>query len=170
MCKSKLLLNDVPVFHGNLFKIRCGWVISGNKRLNFFRCFFLSYLSFSLIILLVVVLNAWWSACPEYRYFRFFSFRFLFVVVVFLLLLFFLFFYSFFYTFRLFATVAKITKADRPVNFTIFHCRISTNQPAWPVCTTSENWHTHCRHFCSCSAHKTMPSRRELDVTQHWSR
>ena len=32
MCKSRLLLNDMPVFHENLFKIRCGRVISGNKQ------------------------------------------------------------------------------------------------------------------------------------------
>ena len=41
MCKSRLLLDDVPVFHENLFKIRCSRVISGNKWSNFFRllCF-----------------------------------------------------------------------------------------------------------------------------------
>ena len=32
MCKSRLLLNDMPVFHEDLFKIRCGRVISGNKQ------------------------------------------------------------------------------------------------------------------------------------------
>ena len=32
MCKSKLPLNDAPVFHENLFKIRCRRVVSGNKR------------------------------------------------------------------------------------------------------------------------------------------
>ena len=32
MCKSRLLLNDMPVFHENLFKIRCGRVIDGNKQ------------------------------------------------------------------------------------------------------------------------------------------
>ena len=32
MYKFKLLLNDMPVFHKNFFKIRCGRVISGNKR------------------------------------------------------------------------------------------------------------------------------------------
>ena len=32
MCKSRLLLDDVPVFHENLFKIQCSRVISGNKR------------------------------------------------------------------------------------------------------------------------------------------
>ena len=38
MCKGRLLLNDdAPVFHENLFKIRCSRVISGNKRYNFFR-------------------------------------------------------------------------------------------------------------------------------------
>ena len=36
MCNSRLLLNDVPVFHENLFKIRCGRVISGIKRQIFF--------------------------------------------------------------------------------------------------------------------------------------
>ena len=41
MCKFRLLLDDVPVFHENLFKIRCNRVISGNKRQNFIRflCF-----------------------------------------------------------------------------------------------------------------------------------
>ena len=41
MCKSRLLLDDVPVFHENLFKIQCSRIISGNKRSNFVRviCF-----------------------------------------------------------------------------------------------------------------------------------
>ena len=68
-----------------------------------------------------------------------------------------------------FATSRAITKADRPLNFAIFHCRMSTNQPAWPVCTTSECWHTRCWHFCSCGSHKTIPSLRELVVTQLWT-
>ena len=68
-----------------------------------------------------------------------------------------------------FATSISITKADRPRNFTIFHCRMSTIQPPWPDCTTSERWHTRCWHFCSCSSHKTIPSLRELDVTQLWT-
>ena len=46
-----------------------------------------------------------------------------------------------------FATSRAITKADRPLNLTIFHCRMSTIQPAWPVCTTFECWHTRCWHF-----------------------
>ena len=110
-----------------------------NSKISFVVSFFHIYHSH----LLVVVLRAWWSACPEYRYFRCFTFVFCFFVCCccfffcFLFLFFFvfvfflfLFFYSFFYTFRVFATVVKITKADRPVNLTIFHCRISTNQPA----------------------------------------
>ena len=40
MCKFRLLLDDVPVFHENLFEIRCSWVISGNKRYNFFHFLF----------------------------------------------------------------------------------------------------------------------------------
>ena len=68
------------------------------------------------------------------------------------------------------ATGETITKADLPGYFTIFHCRMSTIQPAWPVCTTSECWHTCCWHFCSCSSHKTIPFLRELIITQHWSR
>ena len=41
MCKPRLLLDDVPVFHKNLFKIRCSRVINGNKQKIFFRllCF-----------------------------------------------------------------------------------------------------------------------------------
>ena len=62
-----------------------------------------------------------------------------------------------------------ITKADRPLNFTIFHCRMNTIQPAWPVCTTSVCWHMRCWQFCSCSSNKTIPSLRELVVTQHWT-
>ena len=68
-----------------------------------------------------------------------------------------------------FATSRAITKADRPENFTLFHCRLSTIQPAWPVCTTSVGWHTCCWHFCSCSSHKTIPSRGEYGVTQRLS-
>ena len=68
-----------------------------------------------------------------------------------------------------FATSRSITKADRPKNFTILHCRMSTIQPAWPGCTTSEYWHTRCWHFCPCSSHKTIPSHRELVVTQPWT-
>ena len=64
-----------------------------------------------------------------------------------------------------FATSRSITKADRPKNFTILHCRMSTMQPAWPGCATSECWHTRCWHFSSCSSHKTMPFLRELVVT-----
>ena len=67
------------------------------------------------------------------------------------------------------ATSRAITKADLPENFTIFHCRMSTIQPTWPVCTTSVCWHTCCGHFCSCSSHKTIPSLRELVVTQRWT-
>ena len=69
----------------------------------------------------------------------------------------------------LLATSRAITKADRPLNFTIFHCRMSTIQPAWPVCTTSVCWHTCCWHFCSRSSHKTIPSLREFVVTQFWT-
>ena len=58
-----------------------------------------------------------------------------------------------------------ITKADLHLSFTIFHCRMSTIQPALPVCTTSVCWHTCCWHFCSCSSHKTIPFLRELIVT-----
>ena len=61
-----------------------------------------------------------------------------------------------------------ITKADRPLNFTIFHCRMSTKQPARPVCTTSECWHTRCWHFWSSISHKTIPSLMEVVVTQPW--
>ena len=70
--------------------------------------------------------------------------------------------------FWVFATSRVITKADRLFNFTIFHCRMSTIQPAWPVCTTSICWHTCCWHFCSCSSHKTIPPLRKLVVTQHY--
>ena len=69
-----------------------------------------------------------------------------------------------------FATRNAITEADCSVNFTIFHCRMSTIQPAWKVCTTSECWHTRCWHFCSWSSHKTIPSLRELFVTPPWTR
>ena len=69
----------------------------------------------------------------------------------------------------LFATSTAIAKADSSSNFTIFHCRMSSYQPAWPVCTTSVCWHTRCWHFCSCSSHKTIPSLRESIVTQSWS-
>ena len=62
---------------------------------------------------------------------------------------------------RVCATVRTITEADRPFNFTIFHCGMSTIQPPWPVCTTSECWHTRCWHFCPCSSHKTIPSLGE---------
>ena len=67
------------------------------------------------------------------------------------------------------ATSRAITKADLPAYFTIFHCRMSTIQPAWPVCTTSFCWHTCCGHFCSCSSNKTIPSQGEWVVTQKWS-
>ena len=67
------------------------------------------------------------------------------------------------------ATIRAITKADLPLNFTIFHCRMRAIQPTWPVCTTSVCWHTRCWHFCSRSPHKTIPSLRELVVTQRWT-
>ena len=63
-----------------------------------------------------------------------------------------------------FATSGTITKADPPVNFTIFHCRMSSMQPTWVGCTTSECLHTRCWPFCSCSSHKVIPSHRELVV------
>ena len=68
-----------------------------------------------------------------------------------------------------FATSRAIAKTDLPANFTIFHCRMSTIQPAWPVCTTSICFHTCYWHFCSCSSHKTIPSLEEWVVTQRWS-
>ena len=71
--------------------------------------------------------------------------------------------------FYVLATSRAITKADRPLNFTIFHCRVRTIQPAWPVCTTSVCWHTRCWHFCSRSSSKTIPSLRKLLVTQLWT-
>ena len=67
------------------------------------------------------------------------------------------------------ATGRTVTKADLLVNFTIFHCRMRISQPTWPVCTTSECWHTRCWHFCTSSPHKTIPSLRELVVTQLWT-
>ena len=69
----------------------------------------------------------------------------------------------------IFATGRAITKADLPFNFTIFHRRMSTIQPAWPYGTTSVCWHTCCWHFCSCCSHNTIPSLRECDVTLLWS-
>ena len=49
------------------------------------------------------------------------------------------FYILYFILFIVFATAVMITKAERLANFTIFHCRIRTNQPAcWPFCTTSE--------------------------------
>ena len=39
--------------------------------------------------------------------------------------------------FRVFATGGTIVKADLPVNFTFFLCRMSIIQPTEPVCTTS---------------------------------
>ena len=68
-----------------------------------------------------------------------------------------------------FATSRAITKTDLPANFTIFHFRLSTIQPAWPVCTTSICWHTSYWHFCSCSSHKTTPSHGKKFVTRRWS-
>ena len=38
---------------------------------------------------------------------------------------------------RVFATGGTIAKADLPMNFTFFHCRMSIIQPTEPVCTTS---------------------------------
>ena len=67
------------------------------------------------------------------------------------------------------ATSRAFTKADLPLNFTIFHCRMSTIQPAWPDCTTSVCWHTCCWHFCSRSSHKTIPSLRDFVVTHLWT-
>ena len=69
----------------------------------------------------------------------------------------------------IFATGRTITKTDLPFNFIIFHCRMSISQPTWPVCTTSVCWHTRCWHFCTSSPHKTIPSLRELAVTQLWT-
>ena len=66
----------------------------------------------------------------------------------------------------IFATGRTITKADLPFNFTIFHCRMSINQLPWPIGTTSVCWHTCCWHFCTSRPHKTIPSLRELAVTQ----
>ena len=65
----------------------------------------------------------------------------------------------------IFATCRTTAKADHPRNFTIFHCRMRTSQPAWPVCTTSVCWHTRCWHFCSSSSHETIPSLGEKAVT-----
>ena len=62
--------------------------------------------------------------------------------------------------FRILATSRAITKAHHPANFTIFHCRMSSRQPAWPVSATPECLHTLCWHSCSCSSYKTIPSLR----------
>ena len=71
--------------------------------------------------------------------------------------------------FRIFATSRAITKAHHPANFTIFHCRMSSRQPAWPVSATPECLHTLCWHSCSCSSYKTIPFLTELAVTQRFS-
>ena len=63
-------------------------------------------------------------------------------------------------------TGVTITEADDPANFTIFHCRMSTIQPAWPVCTTAVWFHARCWHFCSCSSRKTIPSLSETFITE----
>ena len=68
--------------------------------------------------------------------------------------------------FLVLAALVTIIKADRSENLTIFHCRMSTIQPTWPVCTTSECLHTRCWHFRSCSSHKTIPSLLEIFVTE----
>ena len=67
---------------------------------------------------------------------------------------------------RGFATGITITKADLPLNFTIFHWRMSSLQPAWPGSTTSVCWHARCWHFCSSISHKTIPSLGEGRVTR----
>ena len=64
------------------------------------------------------------------------------------------------------AAAYTITEAYRPGNFTIFHWRMSTIQPTWEVCTTSDCWHTRCWHFRSCSSHKTIPSLKEFFVAE----
>ena len=63
----------------------------------------------------------------------------------------------------------SFTKADLFGSFTIFHCRMGIIQPARVDCTTSVVWHPCCWHFCSSSSHKTIPSLRELFVTQLWT-
>ena len=65
-----------------------------------------------------------------------------------------------------FTTRGTTTEADFLANFTIFHCRMSTIQPAWPVCTTTVWFYTLRWHFCSCSSHKTIPSLLETFITQ----
>ena len=72
-------------------------------------------------------------------------------------------------SYLIFATGLFITKAYHPGNFTIFHWRMSTIQPARVGCFTFECWYTCCWHFCSCSSHKTIPSFVELFVTQLWA-
>ena len=58
-----------------------------------------------------------------------------------------------------FATHRSITKADLMENFTIFHCRMGTIQPARVSCITPVCWwHRCCWHFCSCCSRKTIPS------------
>jgi len=42
MLKSRLLFNDMPVFHENPLRIRCGRVISGTNVKMFFAFFVLS--------------------------------------------------------------------------------------------------------------------------------
>ena len=64
------------------------------------------------------------------------------------------------------AAFRRTSKADLLGLFTFFHCRMMIIQPAWKVCTTVEFTHFYCRHLCSCSSHKTIPSDRELVVTQ----
>ena len=138
-----------------------------NGKISFVVSFFHCYLSVSHVILSVVMLNSdlFVQNINISDFFLTFS-----VFCLFGLFCLFCFYILYFILFRVFATVVTINKADCPVNFTISHCRICTNQSAWRVCITSECWHTRCWHFCSCSFHKTIPSLRELDVTQHWSR
>ena len=101
--------------------VSCRWMICQsfvtNGKISFVVSFFHCYLSISLVILLVVVLNGDLfvqninisNVFPSFSGFFFF------------------FYILYFILFRVFATVVTINKADRPVNFTIFHCRTGTN-------------------------------------------
>ena len=53
-----------------------------------------------------------------------------------------------------FTTGRTITKANLSENLIIFHWRMSTIQPAWPVCTTSICWPTRCWIFVTAAPTK----------------
>ena len=63
-------------------------------------------------------------------------------------------------------TIWRRAKVNYAFYFALFHCGMSTVQPAWRVCSTSVFVHACGQHSCSCVTLEAIPTFCKTIVTQ----